>query len=92
MRELEATWERIIRIWWLLAWRVFLGTLLFHLIAGAVAAFISHAGYLPEETAIFITVLIAWLASIYWGLIVVRAALRKKYMEFRLVLVSHTSN
>jgi hypothetical protein len=92
MQELEATWERIIRIWWLLTWRIFLGIMLFHIFAGAAAAFILRADYLPEETALFITALIAWLVSICWGLIVVRAALRKKYTEFRIVLAPHSSN
>ena len=88
MKELEVTWARVLRVWWLIAWRAGLGGVI---IAFALAFLIGEVGSrlgLPFEKVYLIGTVIAWLAVLAWGLVAVRMALEKKYGEFRLALIS----
>jgi hypothetical protein len=88
MQEVEMTSERVMRVWWLLAWRGLLGgwiiaiTLAFLL--GAVGG---ELGLDFPVTATIATVLSS-LAGLTWGFFVVKMALEKKYKDFRLALVA----
>ncbi len=88
MKEFDVTWARVLRVWWLIAWRAGLGGTI---IAFALAFLIGELGVrlgLSFERVYLVGTIIAWLAVLAWGLVVVRMALEKKYGEFRLALVS----
>ena len=88
MQELEITWQRVASVWWLIAWRAFLGG---WILAFALAFLIGEAGAalgLEFPTVAAIGTVLAWLAALAWGLVVVRMALKKHYKEFRLALVA----
>jgi len=88
MKELELTWARVLCVWWLIVWRAGLGGVI---MAFALAFFIGELGGrlgLPFQTVQLIGTLIAWLAILAWGIVVVRMAIEKKYGEFRLAFIS----
>ena len=88
MHELEITWERVARVWWLIAWRGLLGGW----IPAVVLAFLmgEAGGWLGLDfpTTAAIATALSWLAGLAWGLVVVKMALKKHYQEFRLALVA----
>jgi len=90
MQELEMTWARARSVWWLIAWRTLLGG---WIIAFALGFLIGEAGaalgFAFQPVAVVATVL-AWLAGLAWGLVVVRMALQKRYGDFRLALVKNS--
>ena len=83
MNELELTWERVASVWWLLMWRWgFCGTLI-----GASIGFVGAAiGSLDGHQQVVVGAL-SLGAMIAWGMLCTRAALRKQYRDFRIVLV-----
>jgi hypothetical protein len=88
MQELELTRERVMGVWWLLAWRALLGG---WLLAVALAFLLGAAGDrlgLDFPTTAAIVTVISWLAGLTWGFFVVKMALKKKYKDFRLALVA----
>jgi hypothetical protein len=88
MQELEITWERVARVWWLLAWRGLLGG---WILAVALAFLIGEAGGrlgLDFPTTAAIGTALAWLAGLAWGLFVVKMTLKKNYKDFRLAFVA----
>jgi len=90
MQELEPDWRRTASVWWLIAWRTFLGGWIMALIIGFVAGEIgARLGLAFQPVALFATVL-AWLAALAWGFVVLRMALKKHYKEFRLALVKNS--
>jgi hypothetical protein len=87
MQELEITWARVARIWWLLVWRGLLGG---WILAVALAFLITVASDwlgLNFPTLAAITTALSSVAGLAWGLLVVKMALKKHYKEFRLALV-----
>jgi hypothetical protein len=88
MQELEMTWERAMRVWWLIAWRGLLGG---WILAVALAFLLGEAGGrlgLDFSTVAAIATALSWLAGLAWGLLVVMWALKKNYKDFRLALVA----
>jgi hypothetical protein len=87
LQELEITWERIMRVWWLLVWRGLLGG---WILAVALAFLVGEAGGrlgIDFPTVAAAATALSWLAGLAWGLFVVKMALKKNYKEFRLALV-----
>lgn len=102
MQELEITWPRVLSVWWLVAWRTWLGALILGIVVGGglgalaamVVGLVGSPGAAPgelEATAAYVGDTVgavsATLAGLVWGLCVVRMALRKRYRDFRLALV-----
>ena len=88
MQELEITWERTARVWWLVVWRGLLGG---WILAVALAFLIGEAGGrlgLDFPTVAAVATTLSWLAGLAWGFFVVKMALKKKYEDFRLALVA----
>jgi hypothetical protein len=92
MPELEVTWQRAARVWWLIVWRALLGGVLLGAVIGFIIGLIGAAMGWPQQSTIGFSTIAGALVSAAWGLVVVRMALRKKYIEFRLVLSPHSSN
>ena len=98
MQELELTWKRIACIWWLMLWRGVIGGFLLGavtggivgLIAGFVAAYVFHVPFdvsTYQQIGRLSSVTVCVPLGIVWGFLIVRMAIRKKYREFRIVLV-----
>jgi hypothetical protein len=88
MQELEITWERTARLWWLLAWRGLLGG---WILAVALAFLIGEIGAwlgIDFSVAAAIATALSWLAGLAWALFVVKMAMQKKYKDFRIALVA----
>jgi hypothetical protein len=87
MQELEITWERVVRVWWLLVWRGLVGGWLIAIVLAYILGFAGAAlGLDLPTTSAFVTGVSA-LAGLAWGLVVTRMALKKSYQEFHLTLV-----
>ena len=87
MQELEITWERAMRVWWLIAWR---GLLVGWIIAVVLAFLIGEAGGrlgVDFPTVAAVATVLSWLAGLAWGLVVVKMALKKNYQDFRMALL-----
>jgi hypothetical protein len=91
MQELEITWPRILRIWWLMVWRGLIGGVVLGFIIGFVIGFIGAMLGFPEKEIIIFNVILGLLWGFAWAMVVTRMALRKRYADFRLVLVPVTS-
>ena len=90
MQELEPTWGRTISVWWLIAWRTLLVSLLLALAGGASqGALEAWLGASPGIVK-WAPGLIASILDAIWFIVVVRMALRKHYKEFRIALLSRT--
>ena len=87
MQELEATWSRVLSVWWLIEWRAIAGGLV---VGGALGAVLGAAAALmawDSSRASLLYLVIGTAVGIAWTVIAVRMALRKKYREFRIVLL-----
>ena len=79
MTELEVTGDRIFKVWWLLTWRVAAVGIVFTILLEVISRWAPAAhGYAR------ILELVVMLA---WNIKVTGMALRKKYEDFRIVLV-----
>jgi hypothetical protein len=87
MKELELTWPRVLRVWWLFMWRAVLGGFVFGGIAGFVLGFFGVLAGMSLETIQLVSGALGLLIGIGWAIMVVRMALRKRYGDFRIVLV-----
>jgi hypothetical protein len=86
MQELELTWNRTMRMWWLLVWRMVVGGAILGLFAGALGALVSIFSDLIEYASEFGAVF-GYIAGVAWSPFVLRMMLRKKYGDFKLALV-----
>jgi hypothetical protein len=83
--ELEATWERAIRIWWALLWRIFvIGN-----IGSLVIVFVVLiSGQRSEQQAVLSSTVLGLVWGSALGLYFVRWMLNRDFGDFRLALVS----
>lgn len=87
MQELEATWERVVSVWWLLAWRGVVGGVVLGAVIGFVIGVVAGlAGFSPEQIRPVASVAGA-IIGFGWALVVVRMMLAKHYKDFRIALV-----
>jgi hypothetical protein len=86
MDEPVLTWNRSMRVWWLIIWRTMIGGVVFAAAVGFVAGFINALVGKPLNAAILGGIL-GYLVSLVWSAFVVRMALKKRYRDFRFVLV-----
>jgi hypothetical protein len=91
MQEIELTWVRIVKMWWLMLWRGLLIILPVSFVAGATIGAVSvilNAPFAHDPAKMRLAGQIAgMLVSIPVYLLVLRMALRKKYRDFRLAAV-----
>ncbi len=78
MTELEATWGRVLEVWWSLVWRGATVGIVAGIAADLVLAFIGVPDYSKYVGAI---------AGIFGGIWAVRVAIRTDHSDFRIVLV-----
>jgi hypothetical protein len=84
---LEATWQRVIRIWWLILWRGSLIGALFGAVLGGAIGFTAATLGMTFQPAMMLVRIVVIPLAVCWGIVVVRMALRKRYSDFRLALV-----
>jgi hypothetical protein len=105
MQELEATWGRATRVWWLIMWRGVLGGTLIGGAVGVIVGIVTVVVVLVvhgsldrvEEQPIYqigiaLGALLGVIIGIGWYIVVVRMALRKQYRDFRLVIVPRSAS
>ena len=93
MKELELSDGRIVRIWWLLAWRFTAGAVIggFVLsipVAYGVSLLNATLGHVVVEPR-YVMSLIEGLWWFFWIFIVIKMMLRKRYKGFRLAIVTN---
>ena len=88
MQELAITWQRVIRIWWLITWRAFVGSWILAMIFGFVVGVLHYAALVDTQLSYISSVVVGWFLGFGWLIVVVRMALNKKYTDFRLALVA----
>ena len=78
MKEFEATWGRVLEVWWSLVWRgVTVG-----IVAGMAADFVLEFVGVPDYGQY-----VGAIAGFSGGIWAVRTAIRTSYSDFRIVLV-----
>jgi hypothetical protein len=87
MRELELTWGRTFSIWWLLAWRIGLISILMGFLIGALVGLIGFLAGIPAPVIRLISAGSGFCVGIIWPIFVVRMAVTKKYRGFRIALI-----
>jgi len=87
MQELEATWSRVLSVWWLIEWRAIAGGLVTGGALGAVLGVVFAFMDWDSSQASPFYLVIGTVMGFAWTVIAVRMALRKKYREFRIVLL-----
>jgi hypothetical protein len=92
MQELEITPKRIISIMWLIMWRSWIGALVFGIVAGIIVEIVVTAIGAPDGSGVIPAGVVGGVLGLVWGYFVFRMALRKKYHDFRIVLVPRISN
>ena len=90
MEELEPTWGRAFRVWWLIVWRSLLGAVVFGAIVGGIFGFVIGILKLPVEIITVVSPILGAVIGLVWAVMVTRMALRKKYSDFRIALVPHS--
>ena len=92
MQELEPTLSRALPVWWLFMWRGTLGATLIGAAVGFVLGIVGTLAGLPQTSIAVVGAILGGCIGIGWSIIVMRMALRKRYGEFRLVLVAHSEH
>lgn len=88
MQDVEPGWDKVLRIAWLLTWRGLFGGLAIGFLLGYVIdlALGLTWGKVLDPSASAIMKLVVLLI---WWPFVVRMALKKRYRDFRIVLIPH---
>lgn len=88
LREIELTLSMILRVWWLYAWRTFVGAVVVGMVLGFVWGFAISIFGGPTKIIESGGAVIGGIAGLVWSIIGVYMALTKRYREFRIVLVA----
>ena len=96
--EMDITIRRLLSIWWLFIWRGIVLGLLIGAVVGAVVgamtgmimAMTIHPLDLAQvrQTAQIVSLVVCVPLGLVWNALVIRMALRKRYKDFRIALVS----
>lgn len=92
MQELDLTWGRSMRVWWLMVWRGAVGGLVFGVIVGAITGFVIAMLQGSIQTITVVSATLGYTVGLVWSMFVVRMALAKRYKEFRFALVPPASS
>ena len=95
--ELEITKRRLLSIWWLIIWRGLVIGVLIGMVVGAIVGFIVGVAMAMtmhpldmaqvQQTARIASLIVCIPLGIVWHLFVLRMALKKRYKDFRIVLM-----
>lgn len=87
METLELTWERVVKVWWSLVWRGTVFGMLGGFVIGFVIGLVGAASGVNQSTVNFASTLSGMGIAIPIGIVVVRSVLRKRFSDFRLLVV-----
>ena len=85
----EITWGHVFKVWWLLAWRGFLGLLIIGGLVGYVVGLALNGLGASKEVIATVNTIIGLGVYLLWGLVVVRMAIKKTYQDFHLAYTPH---
>jgi len=77
------TWNRVLRIWWVIAWRGLVG---YMLSTWLLLAFVVVVQQATDNPLAGILAILALAAPPFWSIIAIRMALKKQYAGFRIEL------
>ena len=86
--EVEITIGRLLRIFWLFAWRATIGGAIAGGIVGFVIGFVMGAAGSAHEHVALVTSLAGLVAGTIWSIVVLKMALEKQYQDFRIALIA----
>lgn len=89
MVEREIFWQDVVKIWWAFTWRATLGSFCLGFLAGLLAGFVGAAVAAEAATIQSVGRIAGALIWAIWSVFALRLALRTKYRDFRIILVSH---
>ena len=87
MPELEVSFGRLLRIYWLFMWRSVLGALVIGFSLGFVFGFVLSALGVPLAQIKTIGSVVGLVGGVAWALFCLKMTLKKKYRDFRIILV-----
>jgi uncharacterized protein DUF4339 len=87
MQELEIGAGMLARIYWLFVWRSFLGSIVIGFVIGFILGFVIGAFGGTKEQITIMGAGIGIVTGLVWSLVCLKMALKKKYSDFRIVLV-----
>jgi GYF domain 2 len=87
MQELEVSLGRLLRIYWLFMWRSVLGALVIGFALGFILGLVLGALGVPLTQIRTISGLVGLVGGVGWALFCLKMALKKKYRDFRIILV-----
>ena len=86
--EVEITIGRLLRIFWLFAWRATIGGAIAGGIVGFVIGFVMGAAGSAHEHVALVNSLAGLVAGTIWSIVVLKMALEKQYQDFRIALIA----
>ncbi len=86
-RDLEATWGRMLAVWWLIIWRAAVIGTVSVLVVGWALGFLMGAMGLDLRTIDLVGQIAALAIYALAVLVTLRMALKKRYGDFRIALV-----
>ena len=98
MVELDVTWTRVFAVYWLCLWRSLVVNFLIAVVIGLPIGLITNKIYFEsggtdfltaKRLALLFTLPITMPLGFCWVMNVFRMALKKKYHDFRIVLISN---
>jgi hypothetical protein len=87
MPELEISVGMLVRIYWLFVWRSLLGSVLIGLVLGFAIGFVLGALGGTVDQIRTISGGVGLVGGLIWSIVCLKMALKKKYSDFRIVLV-----
>jgi hypothetical protein len=90
MQDVEPGWDKVLRIVWLLTWRGLAGGMILGFFLGLVINMGLGFG-LGVVLSTNVNATMGLVVMLVWWPFVVRMALKKRYSDFRIVLIPHGS-
>ena len=87
MEQVDVTWIRVVKIYWLIFWRGMLLVILSTLLAGFVLPILLIPFHIPETVYIWIARVIGAAIGAVVGIFVIKMLFEKSFSDFELVLV-----
>jgi hypothetical protein len=87
VQELEASLGRLLRIYWLFMWRSILGAVVIGFALGFILGLVLGALGVPLTQIRTISGVVGLVGGVFWALFCLKMALKKKYRDFRIMLV-----
>lgn len=83
----DATFSRVLSVWWLFIWRSAIGSVVLGVAIGIVVGVATLLLGLSQQASFPFVMLLSAVIGIVWGVVVLRMALNKNYRGFSIVLV-----